>query len=349
MVTQIEQVEAARPRPKAVAGFDFTLTVPKSASVLWALADPATQRAVAEAHRAAVDDTLAYVQSTALRTRTGSGGAAQVETRGMVAAAFDHWDTRTGDPNLHTHVVLANKVQGPDGKWRSVDSRALHHAAVAVSELYDDLLADHLTRRLPVRWGWRPRGERRTPAFEIDGLDDRLLSAFSTRAGDIDAALRTALADFTAAHARPPSRVEVVKLRQQVTLATRPPKTPHPLQDLLARWADRARRVTGRDPADITADALLARPGTVLRHDQVNPTTVDRLGALVVDGLLERRSTWTVWNARAEAAGPLRITPVGLPTGTRRQRLSARRCPRGWCGPGAGSSTSGRRSPGVPR
>ena len=40
----------------------------------------------------------------------------------------------------------------------------------------------------------------------------------------------------------------------------------------------------------------------MLRHDQVRPATVDRLGALVVDGLLERRSTWTVWNARAEAA-----------------------------------------------
>ena len=257
---------------------------------------------MAQAHRAAVDDTLAYLQATALRTRTGSGGAAQVTTRGMLAAAFDHWDTRTGDPNLHTHVVIANKVQGPDGRWRSVDSRALHHAAVAVSELYDDLLADHLARRLPVRWGWRPRGERRTPGFEIQGLDDRLLSAFSTRSADIDDALRTAVADFTAAHARPPSRVETVRLRQQATLATRPAKTPHPLQDLLARWADRARRVTGRDPAAITADALRHRPGTVLRHDQVSPATVDRLGALVVDGLLERRSTWTVWNARAEAA-----------------------------------------------
>ena len=62
------------------------------------------------------------------------------------------------------------------------------------------------------------------------------------------------------------------------------------------------RRVTGRDPAAITEQALRHRPGTVLRHDQVSPTTVDRLGALVVDGLLERRSTWTVWNARAEAA-----------------------------------------------
>ena len=169
MVTQIQETEAARSGPKAVAGLDFTFTVPKSASVLWALADPATQRAVADAHRAAGDDTLAYVQATVLRTRTGSAGVAQVTTRGMLAAAFDHWDTRTGDPNLHTHVVIANKVQGPDGKWRSVDSRALHHAAVAVSELYDDLLADQLARRLPVRWGWRSRGERRTPRSRSRG------------------------------------------------------------------------------------------------------------------------------------------------------------------------------------
>ena len=63
MVTQIQQVEAARPGPKAVAGFDLTFTVPKSASVLWALADPGTQQTVAEAHRAAVDDTLAYLRS----------------------------------------------------------------------------------------------------------------------------------------------------------------------------------------------------------------------------------------------------------------------------------------------
>ena len=108
----------------------------------------------------------------------------------MIAAGFEHWDTRTADPNLHTHVVIANKVQGPDGRWRSVDSRALHHAAVAVSELYDNLVADHLARALPVRWSWRPRGPRRTPAFEIDGIGDDLLAEFSTRSAHIDAAMR---------------------------------------------------------------------------------------------------------------------------------------------------------------
>ena len=150
-IAKIRTRESSRPSPCAVAGFDLTFTVPKSASVLWALADPTVQEAVAEAHRAAMNDAMTLFEERALFTRTGAAGCAQVPTRGMLATAFDHWDTRTGDPNLHTHVVVANKVQGADGKWRSLDSRALHHAAVAVSELYDTAFADELGRRLPVR------------------------------------------------------------------------------------------------------------------------------------------------------------------------------------------------------
>jgi hypothetical protein len=54
----------------------------------------------------------------------------------MVAAAFDHWDARTGDPNLHTHVVIANKVQGLDGCWCALDGKTGHAAVVTVSEPY---------------------------------------------------------------------------------------------------------------------------------------------------------------------------------------------------------------------
>ncbi len=96
-----------------------------------------------------------------IRTRLGHGGAQQVATAGMIAAGFDHWDTRAGDPNLHTHVVVANKVQGPDGAWRSVDGRTVHAAVVTVSELYDTLLADEVTRRLGRRLG--PAGARGEP------------------------------------------------------------------------------------------------------------------------------------------------------------------------------------------
>jgi conjugative relaxase-like TrwC/TraI family protein len=124
-------------RRRPVAGFDCTFTVPKSVSVLWALADPATREAVYECHREAIQDVLAVIERDVARTRMGTNGVAQVETRGVIAAAFDHWDSRDNDPNLHTHVVIANRVQGPDGRWRTLDSRALHRAAVAMSERYD--------------------------------------------------------------------------------------------------------------------------------------------------------------------------------------------------------------------
>lgn len=114
-VAQIEAQEAARPVRSAVAGYDLTFTVPKSVSVLWALADRDVSAAVEAAHRDAVSAVLAVVEDRFLHTRIGTGSLIQVPARGAIAAGFDHFDTRAGDPNLHTHLVIANKVQGPTG------------------------------------------------------------------------------------------------------------------------------------------------------------------------------------------------------------------------------------------
>ena len=239
-VEAIEGEERRRRTPSAVAGFDLTFTMPKSASVLWALAPPGLQARIAAAHRDTVAEVLGLLERDALFTRTGHGGVAQIDTRGAIAACFDHWDTRAGDPNLHTHVVLANKVQGVDGVWRSVDSRALHHAAVAFSELYDALLADRLAQVVGVRWGCRDRGPRRTPAFEIDGIDDALLGEFSTRSARIETRTRQLVTAFRDTAGRAPDRAEVLRLRQQATLETRPEKTLRPLPELIATWRARA-------------------------------------------------------------------------------------------------------------
>ncbi|MCA0328457.1 MAG: relaxase domain-containing protein [Actinobacteria bacterium] len=314
----IRDAESARPTRVAIAGFDLTFTAPKSASVLWALADPKTQARIVDAHRSAVTEALGVLEERALFTRVGQRGCAQVATRGMIAAAFDHWDTRTSDPNLHTHVVIANKVQGPDGGWRSVDSRALHHAVVAVSEIYDNLLADQLSRDSGVRWSWRPRGPRRTPAFEIDGIDDPLLREFSARAAQIDTALQTALVDFHAAHGRGPTRVETMQLRQQVTRSTRPAKTARPLVELLREWRDRALALTGHSPDRLTASALprdrrrrsTPRP---LHSDDVSDGLVDRLADASVASVMARRSTWTRWNLLADAARTTRGLRMATP------------------------------------
>jgi conjugative relaxase-like TrwC/TraI family protein len=106
----------------------------KSVSALWAVADLATAAAIERAHRAAVGDALTFLERNALYTRTGTNGVRQVEVRGLVAAAFTHRDSRAGDPDLHTHVAVANKVQTIDGRWLSIDGRILFKATVAASE-----------------------------------------------------------------------------------------------------------------------------------------------------------------------------------------------------------------------
>jgi conjugative relaxase-like TrwC/TraI family protein len=330
-VAGIKTREANRRMPVAVAGFDLTFTLPKSASVLWALADPRTQEAIVGAHQSAVTDAIAFIEQHALFTRMGANGCAQVPTQGMVAAGFEHWDTRTADPNLHTHLVVANKVQGADGTWRSVDSRALHHAVVAVSELYDNLVADNIATTLSVSWEWRDRGPRRTPAYEIAGVSDDLLTEFSTRSRLMDTHVRAGITEFTERRGRQPSRAEVSRIRQKVTRATRPAKTVHPLLVLMREWRDRALRRTGRTPEELTALALgdrarasasgarasgarIMRP---LRNTQIPGTTVDQLAAEVITRTMERRATWTRWNLLAETARATR----GLRMATATDRL----------------------------
>jgi conjugative relaxase-like TrwC/TraI family protein len=300
-VAVIEVEENRKRTPIAVSGFDLTLTVPKSVSVLWALADPATQTRIANAHRDAVNECLRLIEAQALFTRVGSGGAAQVPVRGAVAAGFDHWDTRTGDPNLHTHLVLANKVQRLDGQWRSVDAKALYAATVAVSEVYDCLIADAVHRDTGATWSLRDRGERRSLAFEIDGVDDVLLAEFSTRSTQVQASLRGLLDDFHTTKGRTPGRVEMIRLRQLATRKSRPAKRLRSLTELLADWHQRATRLLP-DPVDQVVRRIVKRGPPVLRAGDVDDHVVRELGASAVAAVMERRSTWTRWNLIAEAA-----------------------------------------------
>ena len=105
--------------------------------MLWALADPQVSRQVEAAHHAAVARALTFIETHAALTRTGPGGLAQVDTHGLTVALFDHRDSRSGDPNLHTHAAVSTKVRGLDGKWRSLDGRVLFALAVAASETYN--------------------------------------------------------------------------------------------------------------------------------------------------------------------------------------------------------------------
>jgi conjugative relaxase-like TrwC/TraI family protein len=311
-IAVIDAEENRRRTPIAVSGFDLTLTVPKSVSVLWALADPVTQTRIATAHRDAVNQCLQLIEAHALFTRIGSQGVAQVPVRGAIAAAFDHWDTRTGDPNLHTHLVIANKVQGLDGRWRSIDAKALYAATVAVSEVYDCLIADAVGRETGATWSLRDRGERRSPGFEIDGVDEVLLAEFSTRTTQVQASLRVLLEEFRATKGRTPSRPEMIRLRQLATRKSRPAKQLRGLTELLRDWRERAARLLP-EPVEHAVHRILNRDPRAFRVNDVDEQMVRALAAATVDAVMERRSTWTRWNLIADAARATKALRLATP------------------------------------
>jgi conjugative relaxase-like TrwC/TraI family protein len=147
-VTDIEADEAGTSRRRAVAGYDYTFSVPKSVSVLWGGADAGVQSVIATAHHQAVADVVALMERDVAATRTGvapsDGAVAQVDVTGLIATVYDHYDSRAGDPQLHTHVVVSNKVKTVyDNRWRSLDGRPMHAAVHALSAHYNAVLADH--------------------------------------------------------------------------------------------------------------------------------------------------------------------------------------------------------------
>ena len=302
---------AGDPR-RPVAGFDCTFTVPKSVSTLWALADPATREAIYACHRQAITDVVAVIERDVAKTRIGTNGVAQVDVRGVVAAAFDHWDTRDLDPNLHTHVVIANRAQGPDGKWRTLDSRAVHRAAVAMSERYDAVLADHITSRLGLGWEYRERGVGRNPAFELAVVPRELVTLFSQRAAAIDAETDRLVAAYTESRGRRPDDATVLHLRQQATLTTRKPKIAHSLEDLTAQWHARASDALGTDPSAWARQAITAAPPVA--REPAEPARVVAVAAEeVLAALSSKRSTWTRWNIDAAASRALKAHRFASP------------------------------------
>jgi conjugative relaxase-like TrwC/TraI family protein len=297
----------SRPRTQTVAGYDLTFSPVKSVSTLWAVADPAVAAAIERAHQAAVQDALTFIEKHALFTRTGPQGIRQVNVRGLVATAFTHRDSRAGDPDLHTHVAVANKVQTLDGRWLSIDGRVLFKANVAASETYNTALEQHLRGTLGVRFAERPGTDPgKRPIREIVGVDPRLNQRWSTRRAHINIRRGELAIQFQHDHGRPPTSVEALQLAQQATLETRDAKhEPRSLTEQRSTWLNEAAAVLGGrgTVASMAQTALnpLAETTTIADARWV-AQTADHVLAVME----ESRSTWQTWHVRGEVQRQVR-------------------------------------------
>ena len=301
----------SRPRTQTVAGYDLTFSPVKSVSTLWAVADPAVAAVIERAHQAAVKDALTFIETHAMFTRAGPQGIRQVNVQGLVATAFTHRDSRAGDPDLHTHVAVANKVQTLDGRWLSIDGRVLFKAHVAASETYNTALEQHLRDTLGVQFAERPgTNPGKRPIREIIGVDPRLNQRWSTRRAHINIRRGELASQFQHDHGRPPTPVEALQLAQQATLETRNAKhEPRSLAEQRATWLKEAAAVlSGQDAVEAMVQTTLAPPAEP-------PTIADSLWvAETADHILtvmeESRSTWQMWHVRAEAQRQVRTINV---------------------------------------
>lgn len=315
LVDEIEAEEMAKRAQTATAGFDCTFSVPKSVSVLWGVADAGSQALIVDAHHQAVAEVLAMLEREVAVTRAGAnardGASAHHDVVGIAATAYDHWDSRAGDPQLHTHVVVSNKVRTVfDGRWRSLDSRPMFASVVALSEHYNAVLADILQRSFGLEWEMRARGANRNPAFEIAGVAEELVTEFSSRSRTIEVETDRLVEQYQRDHGRPPDAATVIKLRATATLTTRPEKYLHSLAELTADWRARASRVLDGDPTG-WARALLARGARgdtnrlargLLHADDVSREAVAEVARATVGAISQKRSTWRHWNLWAEAS-----------------------------------------------
>ena len=286
-----------------VAAFDLTFSAPKSVSVLFAVADAQTSAALLESHERAFEAAFWYVEREACFTRRGRNGVRRVRGEGLVAAAYRHRLSRAGDPQLHTHVVIANMTRA-EGRWTTLEGHSLYEHKSAAGAVYRAVLRAEVRERLPWVW-WRQVGRG---LFEIEGVPDRVLREFSRRRVEIE----ERAFELTGVAASKLSRERL----QGIALVTRKAKE-YGVDG--ARWRQEARaRAAEHGLGQREIQNLAARwPRSADRSEaEVVRSSAARLSG--PDGLTAQHNTFARRHALAEIAGEFKqgATPSQLERAT---------------------------------
>jgi conjugative relaxase-like TrwC/TraI family protein len=273
-----------------VAALDLTFSAPKSVSVLFAIADEPMAGALLEAHEQAVAAAFGYLEQEACFTRRGHNGVERVRGDGFLAAAYRHRLSRAGDPQLHTHVVVANMTRA-NGRWTALEAHGLYEHKSAGGAVYRAVLRAEVRRRLPwVSWRATDRG-----LFGIDGVPAAVLREFSRRRAEIEERAEV----LTGVAAAELSRERL----QGIALATRKAKEygvdgRHWHEEARARAAEHGlgaaevsglqRRIGGRGARSVAPDAVAADAARRLSGPE---------------GLTGQHNTFAPRHAMAELAG----------------------------------------------
>ena len=195
------------------AGIDLTFSAPKSLSIAALIGG---DRRLEQAHRTAVEQTLAHVERYHAQARIWDGRTqTPTPTGNLIVAQFHHDTSRELDPQLHTHCVALSSTQMPDGTWKALTNESIYRNSKLLGSIYENELA-YEVKKLGYEIEKRPHC-----MFELKGYSDSQLEHFSKRRQQI---LAYAGADATA------------KEKQWATLRTRAAKGAEIPRDLLHEY-----------------------------------------------------------------------------------------------------------------
>ena len=165
--------------PTALAAYDLTTSAPKSVSIQ---AIVFRDERLEMTHRLATARMLDITESRYATTRVTHQRKRQViNTGNFLVAQFHHDTSRALDPQLHTHNVVLNVVKLDNGKWQSIDNRALYANKMLLGRIYRNELA-----RAVQALGYEIRvTNQRHGLWELQGYIPQQLDLFSKRAQQI--------------------------------------------------------------------------------------------------------------------------------------------------------------------
>ncbi|MDP2596390.1 MobF family relaxase [Alteromonas stellipolaris] len=196
-------------------GWDLTFSAPKSVSILQVFDEHGL---IQHAHEAAVMAALRYLETHAAFTRRGEGGQTLERLPGLLAAMFTHFESRSEDMQLHSHVLVFNVAERHDLTWGTIHSRTLYQWKMAAGAAYRAELAQQL-RQL----GYTIEADN--DSFHVVGVPKDICEYYSKRAEQIEQNLAEIGASTSAsAHG------------QYAKLKDRQEKANTPLPELTQRW-----------------------------------------------------------------------------------------------------------------
>lgn len=304
---------------EARAFFDATYSPPKSVSVLytsfmaesvaakdrgddaesaqWAAKAETVEESVIQASEAMIrrmEREAGYSRSGyhGGKLKSGETTGRFIDGKGFIVASFlQHTSRPTNgreDPQLHVHNLIANRIECADGRWRTLDGKALYQERAASGAVADRVMQAHLQRELGVTFAYDPKSK----SHEIEGISRGAREAFSSRRAAINSLLPEYVEAFKTRMGREPNALELSELAQRATLKSRQAKLSKDqaatLEDKVVAWTEQARESVEIDLSEIAHGVTNTRDESAARVFDV-----DAVIARAVESIQETKTTWT--------------------------------------------------------